>query len=252
MRRRIRATAAKNASVKHYTALVVLAFVACSSSPSPYVTHYGVLKPGSVLTVNIESGVINAFKPAQGEPANQYTIAATAPAGASPPPAPKVRSSGTGVIVDAGGTLANLLVRVPQGVDLIVHSRNGNVNVTDISGNVEVQAANGNVKIMVTGRAQASSTNGSIDATMGATSWPGTLHFSAQEGDVTVYVPETAAFHARLHTDDGTLFTDFDLRGTSQGSNETIDAPVNHGNAFGLDLESKRGTVRLLRLAPQA
>jgi DUF4097 and DUF4098 domain-containing protein YvlB len=105
---------------------------------------------------------------------------------------------------------------------------------------------------MVTGQAQASTTNGSIDATMGATSWPGTLHFSAQNGDVTVYVPQTAAFHAHLHTDDGTLFTDFDLRGTSQGNSETIDAPVNNGSSFGLDLESKRGTVRLLRLTPQA
>ena len=252
MRRRIRTTAAKNASVKRYAALLVLAFVACSPSPTPYATHLGVLKPGSVLTVNIASGVINAFKPAQGDPADQYTIAATAPAGASLPPAPRFRPSGTGVIVDAGGTLANLLVRVPQGVDLVVHSKNGNVNVTDISGNVDVQAANGNVKIMVTGRAQASTMNGSIDATMAATSWPGTLHFSAQQGDVTVYVLETAAFHARLHTDDGTLFTDFNLRGTSQGNNETIDAPVNNGNAFGLDLESKRGTVRLLRLSPQA
>jgi hypothetical protein len=124
--------------VNRYAALLVLAFVACSSSPSPYATHVGVLKPGSVLTVNIESGVINAFKPAQGDPADRYTIAATAPAGASQPPAPKTRVEGTGVIVDATGTLANLLVRVPQCVDLVVHSKSGNVNVTDISGNVDV------------------------------------------------------------------------------------------------------------------
>jgi len=220
--------------------------------PAPYATIVGVLKPRSVMTVNIESGVINAFKPAANQRPDQYTISATAVAGESPQPSPVVHRDGQGITVDARGKLANLLVRVPQGVDLVVHSKNGNVNVTDISGNVNVDAANGDVKIMVSGRAQARTTNGSINATMGATSWPGTLHFAAQTGDVTVYIPETAAFHARMHTDDGTLFTDFGLVGTSSGNNETIDAPVNGGSSFGLDLESKRGAVRLLRLTPQA
>lgn len=238
--------------MKRFALLAVLAFVACASSTKPFSTTVGSLKPGAVMIVNIESGVVNAYKPAEGDPDDRFTIAATATENATPPPAPMIRPNGTGIIVTATGTLAYLLVRVPQGVDLVVHSKNGNVNVTDISGNVDVTAGNGNVKIMVSGRAQARTQNGNIDLTMGATTWPGTLRSSAQTGDVTVYVPETAAFHARLHTDDGTLFTDFGLTGTSAGSKETIDAAVNGGGAFGLDLESKRGTVRLLRLTPQA
>jgi hypothetical protein len=239
--------------VKRFAFLLTVAFVACSSSmPTPFATHFGVLKPGSVLTINIESGVVNAFKPAQSDPADQYTITASAPAGASPPPAPAVHPDGTGVIVDATGKLANLLVRVPQGVNLVVHSKHGNVNVTDVSGRVDVHADNGNVKVMVAGLAQASTVNGSIDLTMGRTSWTGTLRDSAQNGDVTVYIPETAAFRVRMHTGDGTLFTDFGLTGVSQGSSETIDTTVNGGASFGIDLESQRGTVRLLRLAPQA
>ena len=113
-------------------------------------------------------------------------------------------------------------------------------------------ADSGNVKIMVGGVAQASTIDGSIEVTMGKTTWPGTLRDSARNGDVTVYIPETAAFHARLHTDNGTLFTDFGLTGTSHGSDETIDAPVNGGGPLGVDLESNRGTVRLMRLSPQA
>ncbi|MBV8639452.1 MAG: hypothetical protein JO322_15350, partial [Candidatus Eremiobacteraeota bacterium] len=74
----------------------------------------------------------------------------------------------------------------------------------------------------------------------------------ANAGDVTVFVPEIAKFHVRLHTDDGTIFTDFGLHGTSVGNNETIDAPVNGGGSYGVDIESHRGTVRLLRLTPQA
>jgi hypothetical protein len=238
--------------VKHVAWLFVLAFVACSSSPQPYSTTTGLLKPGALMTVNIESGVINAFKPMQGDPDDRFTISATAQGDAAPPPPPRIRAKGNGIVVDATGTLGYLLVRVPLGVNLVVHSKDGNVNVTDISGNVDVTAQRGNVKIMVSGRAQASAGNGNVDLTMGATSWTGTLRDSSQNGDVTVYVRETAAFTARMHTDDGTLFTDFGLTGTSRGSNETIDAPVNGGSAFGLDLESRRGTVRLLRLTPQA
>jgi hypothetical protein len=252
MRRRTRATAAKNDSVKRYALLLVLSFVACSSTPQPFSTTIGTLKPGSVITVNIESGVINAFKPMQGDPSDRYTISATALRDGEEPPAPKVRPNGTGIVVDATGKLGYLLVRVPQGVDLVVHSQSGNVNVTDIDGNVDVTATNGNVKIMIAGRAQATTQNGNVDLTMGATSWPGTLRSSSHNGDVTVYVPATASFQVRMHTDDGTLFTDFGLTGTSTGSNETIESPVNGGGTSGLDLESQRGTVRLLRLTPQA
>jgi hypothetical protein len=238
--------------VKYYALLLVVAFVGCSSLPQSYATTVGFLKPGLTMTVDIESGVLNAFKPAQSDPSNKFTIVAAAPAGATLPPAPRIRPNGSGIIVDATGALANLLVRVPDGVNLVVHSKHGNVNVTDITGNVNVHADNGNVKIMVGSVAQASTINGSIEVTMGKTTWPGTLRDSARNGDVTVYIPETAAFHARLHTDNGTLFTDFGLTGTSNGSDETIDAPVNGGGPLGVDLESNRGTVRLMRLSPQA
>jgi Putative adhesin len=231
---------------------LLLAFAACEAAPVPYASTVGVLHPGATMTVRIGDGVLNAFKPEQGDPPDRFTIVPSALAKSSPPPAPRTRPSGNGVVVDAPDQLANLLVRVPSGVNLIVQSTRGNVNVTDISGNVDVVAGAGDVKVMVAGYAQASTRTGEIEVTMGATRWPGTLHFISQAGDVTVYVPEIAKFHARLHTDDGTLFTDFDLRGTSRGNNETIDAPVNGGSAFGLDLESKRGAVRLLRLTPQA
>ncbi len=238
--------------MKRSSLLLLLAFVACEAQPVQYATTTGNLRPGATIGVLVANGVFNAYKPAIGDPSTRFTVIPSALPHASPPPIPKIRLHGTGIDVDAPDPLAGLLVRVPDGVNLRVHSMKGNVNVTDITGTIDVLAENGDVKIMVPGYAQASTQNGNIDVTIGATHWPGTLHFVAQSGDVTVYVPEIAAFHARLHTDDGTLFTDFNLRGTSHGNNETIDAPVNGGGAFGLDLESKRGTVRLLRLTPQA
>ncbi|HET9031093.1 MAG TPA: DUF4097 family beta strand repeat-containing protein [Candidatus Aquilonibacter sp.] len=230
--------------------LVVAAFVGCARHV-PYVTRVGILNPTSTMTVVLKDGNLNVYKPADGEPEDEFTVAASALPGTNPA-APTIARAGNGIVVRAVDPLFGMLVRLPDRVDLVAQSEKGNINVTDVSGNITVHAGKGNVKIMVSGIAQASTGTGDVDVTMGATHWKGTLKFSADSGDVTVYLPETAKFHARLHTDDGTIFTDFGLRGTSQGSNETIDAPVNGGSHFGVDIESHRGTVRLLRLTPQA
>ena len=72
-----------------------------------------------------------------------------------------------------------------------------------------------------------------------------------QDGDVNVFVPEVAKFHVILHTDDGVLYSDFPLQGTSNGSNETIDKDVNGGGGT-LVIRTHHGATRVLRLAPQA
>ncbi len=230
--------------------IVSVAFVGCSKH-TPYSTRVGLLEPTSTITVVVSSANLNVYKPEAGQSSDQFTVSATALEGTNPG-APVIARAGNGVVVRASDPLYGLLVRLPDRVNLVVQSAKGNVNVTDVSGAIDVRAAKGNVRIMVPGIAQAQTGAGNIDATIGATQWNGTLKFSADSGDVTVFVPEIAKFHARMHTDDGTIFTDFGLRGTSAGSNETIDAPVNGGSSYGVDIEAHHGTVRLLRLTPQA
>lgn len=204
------------------------------------------------MTVVAANANVSVYKPAIGDPADRFTVSAMALPNSQPAP-PVIRPNGPrAILVDAPDPLFGLLVRLPDRVALEIRSARGNVNVTDVTGPIDVRAADGNVDIMVPGVAQARTGRGDIQATIGTPTWTGTLHFIAQSGDVTVYVPATAHFHARLHTDDGTIFTDFGLRGTSVGSNETIDAPANGGGSYGIDIESHRGTVRLLRLTPQA
>ena len=224
---------------------------ACGSASSPYVTTVGVLKPGSTLAIQLDSGDINAYQPAAGQPRDVYTVSATALPKATPPPAPRLHQGPLGLIVRAGGALSSLLVRVPDRVNLVVESQRGNVNVTDITGNVRAVARRGNVDIKVPGYAQALAGDGNISVMMGATRWPGTLSFATHRGDVQLWVVAPAAFTVHLHTDNGTLFTDFGLRGVSSGTSETIDASVNGGSAQRIDVETSDGSIRLLRLQPQ-
>ncbi len=123
--------------------------------------------------------------------------------------------------------------------------------MTDIGGNARVTAGDGNVKVMLPGYAQGSVKHGNLSVTMGATDWPGTLRFASGGGDVEVWISAKASFAVHLHTDSGTLFTDFGLRGTSSGSAETIDGNVNGGGGHGIDVETTSGAVRLLKLQPQ-
>jgi len=204
------------------------------------------------MEVRVASTTLSAFAPAVGEPSNRFTVSATAMAKGTPPPAPTVRPNRTGIVVDAPDRLADLLVRVPSGVTLVVHSQSGDVRVTNIPGPANLFAGNGNVQAIVPGYASASTVTGNLGITVGGTSWPGTLVFRSGRGDVVVWVNEQAKFRVRMHTDDGTLFTDFDLRGTSSGASETIDGAVNGGSAQRIDVETRAGTVRLLRLHPEA
>jgi hypothetical protein len=146
--------------------VAVLALAACSSA-APFATTIGILKPGDVMTVHIAAGTINAFQPATGEPRDRFTVAATAPAKATPA-APKMRPDKRGVRVEATDPLDSLLLRVPDGVALDVDSGAGDVHVTNIQGNARVRAAKGNVQIILPGYVEAQVVTGRLSATMGA------------------------------------------------------------------------------------
>ncbi len=203
------------------------------------------------MTLSVSQGTVNAYQPASGEPRDRFTIAATAARGTTPD-APRIRPRPGGILVIAPLALASLLVRVPDGVSLVVNSRHGDVNVTDVGGPVSVAAAQGDLRIFLQhSYAQARVGRGNISIAMGATGWPGTLKISTGHGDVEISVEDKAAFSVHLYTANGTLFTDFDLRGTSQGAAETIDGSVNGGGAQRIDVATSSGSIRLLRLHAQ-
>jgi hypothetical protein len=237
--------------VKSALLLLPLAILSACSTSAPYVTTIGILKPGSTLVVRIGSGTLNVYQPQAGQPRDVFTVAATALPKATPPPAPRLVAAPLGIVVKAPATYASLLVRVPDGVNLVVESRHGDVNVTDITGNVRVVARQGNVNLQLPGYARAAVGSGNLTVMMGATQWPGTLDFSTRHGDIQVWISAKADFGVHLHTDDGVLFTDFGLRGISSGSSETIDGSVNGGTAQHVDVENSSGAIRLLRLQPQ-
>jgi hypothetical protein len=209
------------------------------------------MHPGATMTVHVAGAVVNAYQPAGGEPRDRFTVAATAVNGTTPA-VPSIRPAVGGILVIAPARLASLLLRVPDGVTLAIESRQGDVNVTGVSGPVRIALVQGDVRVFLQrSYAQARVGQGNVKIAMGATAWPGTLRLSTQRGDVELSVQETAPFAVHLHTGDGTLFTDFNLRGTSRGTSETIDGVVNRGSVQRIDVQTAKGSIRLLRLHAQ-
>jgi hypothetical protein len=90
-----------------------------------------------------------------------------------------------------------------------------------------------------------------VSVIFASTTWSGTLHFSADKGDVELYVNETAAARVHLRALHGTIFTDFPLKGSASGTSETIDGSINGGSRRGVDVFVRDGSIRLLQLKPQ-
>jgi Putative adhesin len=238
--------------VKRWLLLLPLLILVACSKQQAYVTTVGILKPGATLTVHVADATLNAYQPAAGQRRDFFTVAATALKG-TPPPAPRLHVGANGVVVEAPNSLASLMVRVPDVANLQVESRRGDVNVTGIAGDAQIAAEHGNVQLILpTGYAQAAVGQGNLSVTMGSTNWPGTLRFSTRRGDIEVWINPKTSFDVHLHTDDGSLFTDFALTGSSHGRSETIDGSVNGRGLRRIDVETSSGAIRLLRLQPQA
>ena len=238
-----------------------MALYGCGS-PVPTFQNSGTLAPGSRMTITTVNGAVSAYAPAVGQPKNRYTIAGFGTAGSPDALVRRKRGdltlcqtsalvAGACLRIDPGVAPLRLLVRVPDRVTLDVRTLHGAINVSDVTGNVNASSAAGNIKIMIEGYANARAGDGNVSVTFGSTTWPGTLHFAAQSGDVEIYVNAQAAAHVHLHTERGTIFTDFDLRGTARGDSETIDGTIGGGSARGIDVEVHDGSIRMLQLKPQ-
>jgi len=148
-------------------------------------------------------------------------------------------------------TPVDYIVRVPRQARAEISTVSGSVHVTDVSGPVDVRVRNGDIKLQIPSYGDASTQNGSIVAIFGDAHWPGTLHFSTERGDVEVWVPATADASVDLHTDRGTIFTDFELRGSSNQAGETIVGSIGKGGQRRVNVRVTNGSIRLLKLTPQ-
>lgn len=228
--------------------LCFIVLSACAAG-APSISKTGVLPAGATIVVRNIQGDINAYAPERGQPQDQYTVEAYEPANA---PQPEIQVQHLLITAKASVPGVRFLVRGPRGGAMDLSTEKGNINVADFEGIVNAHTGNGDIKMLIPEYGNASIGTGNMSVIYAATDWPGTLHFSTQNGNVELYVNENAQSHVHLHTGNGNIFSDFPgLRGTSKGNNETIDSYINGGGPRSIDVEVGTGSIRLMQLKPQ-
>ena len=169
----------------------------------------------------------------------------------------RIRPAGPGLTVEEEGNVVQIhssmsqdgdvLVRVPWATSLKLKCTNGgDMKVSRVSGDLELQNVNGAVTATnVSGSMVAHALNGKLLVGMDKIASDKPMSFTSMNGDVDVTLPPDARGTLRMKSDQGEIFTDFDVK-----INATSSAPVvEDGRAKGgkyrvkLDQATTVGTI---------
>lgn len=137
------------------------------------------------------------------------------------------------------------IVRVPKGVRLVARTINGSVKAVDLESDLWAVTVNGSIDITTTGRARATTVNGSISARIGATELADDLAFETVNGSITVHVPSGLNAEIEASTVGGRLTTDFPL----QLMRRRMHGVLGSGGPK-LSLATVNGSIQLKRVRP--
>lgn len=100
------------------------------------------------------------------------------------------------------------VVRVPSGIGFTAHNVNGGVTAVGLTGPVKARTVNGGVEIVTSGRAEAATVNGSIHASLGASSWSDPIKFETVNGGIHLSVPTSLNADVDCSTVNGNIESD--------------------------------------------
>jgi hypothetical protein len=117
---------------------------------------------------------------------------------------------------------ADLNIQVPVQTSLRLTTMNGGkIQVDNVSGEIEAENMNGAVTLTgVSGSVVANSMNGHVTVSLDRVTPNKTMSFSTMNGPIDVTLPADMKANLRMRTDNGDIFTDFDVK--LQGSSPPI------------------------------
>lgn len=143
-------------------------------------------------------------------------------------------------------TEVHFTVRVPAGVDLIGKSVNGDVRVDGVPGNAVARTVNGDIEVTAAGAVQASTVNGSIDASMGTAAFEDDLEFNTVNGSITLELPDGVNADVSASTVNGGMETDFPLTVEGRWGPRHLRGTIGRGGPR-IELETVNGRIALRR-----
>ncbi len=123
------------------------------------------------------------------------------------------RNNTVRIINDNINRETNFEIKVPRNFSLKLSTvNNGDIDVQGVSGEMEISNVNGEITIQgIGGSASADTTNGDVRIVFESVSDNAGMAFSSFNGDVDVTFPSSLKANAKLKSEMGEIFTDFDM-----------------------------------------
>jgi DUF4097 and DUF4098 domain-containing protein YvlB len=111
-------------------------------------------------------------------------------------------------------TPSDLLITVPRHSSLELKTVNdGNIEVRDVEGEIDANDVNGKIVLKnIAGSVVAHSLNGEVAATLDRVDPSKPMSFSTMNGNIDVTLPPTVKANVRMKTDNGEIYSDFDVK----------------------------------------
>jgi hypothetical protein len=138
------------------------------------------------------------------------------------------------------------VVKVPRGVNYVGHTVNGEIKAAGLRSNVDVETVNGSIRVSTSGRVQANTVNGSIDASMGNADWGEDVAFSTVNGGITLDLPAEVNAELRASTVNGDIVSDFPVTVRGRFGPRRVSGTLGSGG-HELELETVNGSITLRR-----
>ena len=139
----------------------------------------------------------------------------------------------------------DLMIQVPVHTSLHLRAVNdGDIVVTGVNGELDVDDVNGSVTLTnIAGSAVAHALNGKLIATFTKVNQK-PMAFSSLNGDVDVTFPADLKANVSLRSDNGDVFSDFDVNMQPQSAQPVVEDGRSHGGKYKVKIDKTvRGTI---------
>jgi DUF4097 and DUF4098 domain-containing protein YvlB len=170
----------------------------------------------------------------------------------------RIDTDGVGFVVDSGNNnvitissgsdtgTGTLEIEVPVKTNLNLESHNGaSISIEGVEGDIEATNHNGSVNVMnAVGSVVAYSHNGRVTVSLRDITAGKPMSFTSMNGNVDVTLPPAAKADLKMRTDNGGIWSDFELQKKSSSADRTTIATLNGGGAS-FELRSHNGNIYL-------
>jgi DUF4097 and DUF4098 domain-containing protein YvlB len=150
------------------------------------------------------------------------------------------------VSTDSYQRTVDLTITVPVHTSVSLHSVNdGNILVTGVDGEFDVNNVNGEVDLKnIGGSVVAHALNGHVVATFNRIDPQKPMAFSSLNGDIDVTFPADLKANVSLRTDNGEVYSDFDVRVQPSAPQQTVEDDRGKGGKYKVKIDKNvRGTI---------